>query len=302
MNRIKRFWPRVLLGGLLLVTSMGATSASPNDAPLTSTAKTLTVSASDCYPWADDADYFNGGAYIQGKSGTPSFICPVHLPEYGTWKVQSITMYVRDNASAYNICAEAARTNPSAGGETIMGEVCSSGATSAHVRSFGISGGQINPNTVEPTHGMYFWVTMKGTDKLRLYGFHISYAPDVSIDIEKYTNGIDADQAPGALILEGDPVTWTYEVENTGSDALSSVAVTDDQGGVTVTCPTDMLAPGESMTCTAYGTAVAGQYGNIGTVVGTPSEGPNVSDQDASHYFGADEILPTYLPLAMRNY
>ncbi len=107
-----------------------------------------------------------------------------------------------------------------------------------------------------------------------------------AIEIEKATNGEDADAAPGPYIPEGDPVTWTYVVTNTGNVTLTDVAVTDDQG-VVVSCPQTTLAVGESMTCTASGIAVAGQYANIGTVSGTPPVGAAVSDEDPSHYFGS---------------
>ena len=77
------------------------------------------------------------------------------------------------------------------------------------------------------------------------------------IDIEKLTNGVDADD-PNAgdapQILPGDPVTWTYIVTNTGNVPLTNVTVTDDQG-VAVSCPADTLAPGDSFTCTANGVA-----------------------------------------------
>ena len=71
---------------------------------------------------------------------------------------------------------------------------------------------------------------------------------DAGISIEKSTNGFDADSPPGPPILVGDPVNWTYVVTNTGDVDLTAVVVTDDQG-VAVSCPTDTLAPGESMTC-----------------------------------------------------
>ncbi len=87
----------------------------------------------------------------------------------------------------------------------------------------------------------------------------------------------------------GGAVTWTYVVTNTGSVPLSNVTVSDDKG-VFVTCPKNTLAVGEVMTCTANGTAVAGQYANIGTVTGTPPTGPNVTAADPSHYFG---VTPT---------
>jgi hypothetical protein len=81
-------------------------------------------------------------------------------------------------------------------------------------------------------------------------------------------------------------VTWTYVVVNTGEVALTNAAVTDDRG-VAVTCPKTALAPGESMTCTAAGTAVAGPYCNLGTATATP-EGSSLQVQatDPACYFG----------------
>jgi hypothetical protein len=105
------------------------------------------------------------------------------------------------------------------------------------------------------------------------------------IKIKKYTNGHDADAAPGPTIPVGDPVLWTYIVSNPGQVKLNNVKVTDDRG-VAVSCPKTTLQPGEAMTCTGSGTATAGQYANIGTVVGTPPSGPSATDSDPSHYFG----------------
>ena len=107
------------------------------------------------------------------------------------------------------------------------------------------------------------------------------------IDIEKATNGEDADTAPGPLVESRDPVTWTYVVTNTGNVDLDPVVVTDDQLG-TITCPATTLAVGATMTCTApVGSAIVGQYENIATVTGTPPTGADVTDTDLSHYFGA---------------
>ncbi|HEX7185807.1 MAG TPA: hypothetical protein VF756_28540 [Thermoanaerobaculia bacterium] len=108
---------------------------------------------------------------------------------------------------------------------------------------------------------------------------------NAAIDIEKHTNGQDADDAPGPEINVGSPVSWTYLVTNTGAVALSEVRVTDDKG-VAVSCPKTSLRPGESMTCTGSGTATAGQYRNLGTVTAKTSCNVTVSDDDASHYFG----------------
>ena len=106
-----------------------------------------------------------------------------------------------------------------------------------------------------------------------------------AITIVKKTNGEDANSPPGPTVIVGSAVQWTYVVTNTGPVTLTNVSVTDDRG-VTVTCPKTTLAAGESMTCTASGTAAAGQYANIGTVTGKPPTGSNVTASDPSHYFG----------------
>lgn len=306
MRRINRLWAPSLLCALLMAVLAGATSARPNPAPLASAAKTLTVSASDCYPSNDDVDYFNAGKDIMGNAGTVTFICPAHFPEHGEHEVLGITMYAYDYRSGsglqYKICASPTLTDPSSGGEDEMGEICSTGSSSTKVRSFTISGTALSPNSVDPEHGMYFWVEMGSHDRLKLYGFHLSYSTGPSIDIEKHTNGHDADEAPGALVLIGGAVEWEYKVTNSGYVNLTGITVTDDQG-VAVDCGgKDALIPGESMTCTASGTAIAGQYSNVGTASGT-GDGQEVSDEDPSHYWGtAGPILSTYLPLVMRNY
>lgn len=120
-----------------------------------------------------------------------------------------------------------------------------------------------------------------------------------AIDIEKSTavNGaepVDADEAPGPFIQSGATVTWLYSVVNTGALPLINVVVVDDQVD-DVSCPQTELAVGESMVCTASGTAISGQYANIATVYAktTLRDAADacspVTDSDPSHYFG---ILP----------
>ncbi|CAG0950557.1 hypothetical protein METP2_00183 [Methanosarcinales archaeon] len=115
-----------------------------------------------------------------------------------------------------------------------------------------------------------------------------------AITIKKYTNGSDADTAPGPYLTTGNPVIWTYIVTNIGNVDLTNVIVTDDKG-VTVTCPKTALAVGESMTCTASGTAAAGQYENIGTANGTNAS-KTVTATDPSHYYGKVKTLVTRTP------
>lgn len=104
------------------------------------------------------------------------------------------------------------------------------------------------------------------------------------VEITKSTNGEDANDAPGPTVTVGSPMTWHYVVTNTGTIELTNVTVVDDKN-VAVTCPSTTLAVGQSMTCTGSGTAVEGQYKNLGTVT-ADSAAASVTDSDPSHYFG----------------
>jgi uncharacterized repeat protein (TIGR01451 family) len=113
---------------------------------------------------------------------------------------------------------------------------------------------------------------------------------NAAIDIEKYTNGVDADAAPGPAIPVGNAVTWTYTVENIGNVNLTNVVVTDSQG-VTVTYQSgddgdSILEENEVWTYTGSGTATAGQYSNTGSVTSKDPSNNDIIDSDLSHYFG----------------
>ncbi|MBV7335436.1 hypothetical protein KFU94_45785 [Chloroflexi bacterium TSY] len=119
--------------------------------------------------------------------------------------------------------------------------------------------------------------------------------PNPAIDIEKATNGPgqipqDADTPTGPRITVGNEVVWNYVVRNIGDTDLRDVVVTDDKLD-TISCPRNMLAINESMTCRATGTATVGQYENQSEVVGYSVYGNRkVDDSDPSHYIG---ILPS---------
>jgi len=127
------------------------------------------------------------------------------------------------------------------------------------------------------------------------------------IQIVKSTNGQDADTAPGPSIAVGGTATFTYVVTNTGTVALGTVAVTDDNGTAGDTSddfsPTlqsgdtnsnGLLDTTETWTYQATSTATAGQYTNVGAVTGNPvdAQGADISgvadvtDTNPSNYFG----------------
>ena len=128
-------------------------------------------------------------------------------------------------------------------------------------------------------------------------------APAFGIDLEKLVNGIDADSAPGPLIAAGSPVTFTYELRNTGAGffvQLSILSISDDNGTPGDTAddftPTfvggdtlivdNQLDLGEIWTYTATKVAVLGQYANSATVTALALTGVQFTDSDAGHYFG----------------
>ena len=114
---------------------------------------------------------------------------------------------------------------------------------------------------------------------------------EASLVIQKVTNGVDADLPPGPFIDVGAPVTWTYIITNTGAFTITALAVTDSVSGVIpVFVGGDdgdgLLGLREAWTYLATGGANSGQYGNLGTAVGTVQGADPVTATDPSHYFG----------------
>ncbi|MBK6954504.1 MAG: hypothetical protein IPH27_03090 [Actinomycetales bacterium] len=124
------------------------------------------------------------------------------------------------------------------------------------------------------------------------------------LTMKKYTNGLDADTVTGPLVAIGSTVTWTYVVTNTGNTLLTATVVDDKiADDATINCGQGTanvvaIAPSGSVTCTATGTAISGQYANTGTATatapstyaanGTVVPGVVLTAADPSHYFGSD--------------
>ena len=124
--------------------------------------------------------------------------------------------------------------------------------------------------------------------------------PVPAIEIEKATNGVDADDAADAPeVAVGEAVVWTYLVTNTGDVALDDITIIDDNG--TPGDATDdivvalaiSLAPGASDSFDALGVATEGLYRNEATVTSAQGAG----DRDPSHYLGILE--PEVEPIAI---
>ncbi len=120
-----------------------------------------------------------------------------------------------------------------------------------------------------------------------------------AISIEKATNGFDADTPNAAdvpRVPTGSTVTWTYVVTNTGTDPLTGVQVNDSVlGGISDIINQGngdtILDVGEAWTYRATGTATAGNYANLGSVVALGSDRSQVADADFSHYVGVTAAI-----------
>lgn len=104
-----------------------------------------------------------------------------------------------------------------------------------------------------------------------------------AVDVEKDTNGVQSDAAPGETIVEGADITWTYVVTNSGDTALLDATVTDSDASVTVDCDVDgdarldgsnvipLLLPGAVVSCRATGVAGSSAYMNTAAVAAAPA-------------------------------
>jgi len=110
------------------------------------------------------------------------------------------------------------------------------------------------------------------------------------IDVEKSTNGVNADSSDKAVEVKvGDTITWEYKVINSSKVKISDIVVKDDKEGI-IDCPKSSLEPGEEMTCIKTGIAKKGLYRNLAVVSGKDPNGNSVEDEDPSHYLAKTNL------------
>ena len=119
----------------------------------------------------------------------------------------------------------------------------------------------------------------------------VEFVPAPGIDIEKATNGVDADTAPGVELIVGEVATFTFVATNTGNVDLADVSITDDVLGPI--CGIESLAVGASETCETTATVTEGQQTNVATATGQPIDpatgepvGDPVTADDPSNHIG----------------
>ncbi|ADI75086.1 von Willebrand factor type A (plasmid) [Methanohalobium evestigatum Z-7303] len=159
-------------------------------------------------------------------------------------------------------------------GKLVPGEWCnvtySSTAEKGQYENIGNATGQYNDTNYSDQDSSYY------------------FGANPSIDMEKYTNGMNASSPTGPEILENDTVTWSYNVTNNGNVNLTDVIIKDDETGFTHYC--GKLEPGEWCNVTNSSKAEKGQYENEGIATGDYN-GLSIEGYDSSYYFGADPSI-----------
>ncbi|WP_049890919.1 DUF7507 domain-containing protein [Methanohalobium evestigatum] len=229
----------------------------------------------------DPSHYFGVNASIDIEKSTNGDDADTPTgPEIGvgdpvTWN------YTVTNTGNVNLSSVEVSDNQTAFTSSI-GELAVGESTTVTNTSTAMEGQYTNLGNVTGQYSNNITIDVTDEDPSHYFGVN------ASIDIEKSTNGDDADTPTGPEIGVGDPVTWNYTVTNTGNVNLSSVEVSDNQTAFTSSI--GELAVGESTTVTNTSTAMEGQYANLGNVTGQYSNNItiDVTDEDPSHYFGVN--------------
>ena len=127
-------------------------------------------------------------------------------------------------------------------------------------------------------------VEARTTDPVYYVGSDGNTTNGPALDLEVSVNGTDADQAPGPSLTFGEPITFTYEVTNVGTENLWSLYLTHDGRGTVTTCPTRTLRVGDSVTCEVGASAGAGQQSSKATASAWAGDGTRASDIDSVNY------------------
>ncbi|CAA6806722.1 MAG: Unknown protein [uncultured Sulfurovum sp.] len=208
---------------------------------------------------ASDADKPKGPSIAFGGAVTWTYVVK------NTGNVALTTVLVKDN-KAGTICT--------------VGNLAAGASKTCTKKTTAVNGQYANIGTVT---AKYNGQNVQDTDPTHYLG---GDKPAPAIEIEKSTNGSDADSGTGPSIGFGETVTWRYIVKNIGNVALTNISVSDDKIGKI--CSIDTLAIAKTQTCTKTGKAIEGQYVNIGTVIGEYA-GEVVKDSDKSHYLGGEK-------------
>ncbi|WP_189611457.1 FlgD immunoglobulin-like domain containing protein [Saccharospirillum salsuginis] len=152
--------------------------------------------------------------------------------------------------------------------------------------------GQYENTGIALARGNRWWHRARDADP----SHYLGTLGNPSIELEKSTEGQDADAAPGPELTVGEPVEWTFTVHITGDVDLTELVITDErvlpsQGDPIDVCEIDTLTVGESRSCRITDEVSEGQYKNLGRVSAHGLGDSTVEDDDPSHYLGVADAL-----------
>lgn len=104
-----------------------------------------------------------------------------------------------------------------------------------------------------------------------------------ALGLDVHLNGMDANGPRGPLVDSGSRLDWTVVISNMGQMPVSGIEVEIE--GCHAACPGNELAAGESMACTATGTALSNLQ-TVGVEATGRSSCAEVSAAGAGHYEG----------------
>ncbi|UGV39987.1 hypothetical protein J7W08_07645 [Methanococcoides orientis] len=143
----------------------------------------------------------------------------------------------------------------------------------------------------------YADVEVNATDISYYFGVSEPLGSSAGLSIVKLTNGADVSSPHDLEIPVGDPVTWSYNVSNTGDVSLTNILVNDSvEGPVGTIAFLDVGEYNDSLSLT--GTSVAGAYQNNVTASTTYAD-VEVNATDISYYFGVSEPLESSAGLSI---
>jgi uncharacterized repeat protein (TIGR01451 family) len=122
------------------------------------------------------------------------------------------------------------------------------------------------------------------------------FGANPAIDLEKATNGEDADEPTGPVVPVGSTVEFTYEVTNTGSVELTNVTVRDDlvsvsaTGSASATVDFEGLDEGAIVTELSCGAGILCPGGDIAGSVTVRAHNPGIDsgNTNTAMIFNAD--------------
>jgi hypothetical protein len=250
---------------------------------------------------SQDANTATGPLLVVGSTATFSYVVT------NTGQTALGTVVVRDdNGTAGNTADDFSPTfvggDANSNGRLDLTETWTYSATRIVTLGQYTNNGSVTANPVDDTGADITGMTdVTDTDPSNHLGI------TTGINVVKSTNTQDANTTPGPFIAVGGTATFSYVVTNTGTVALGTVTIVDDNGTSSNTADdiTPTLQSGdtnsngrldttETWTYQATRTVTAGQYTNTATVNGNPVESDgtdiagaaNVTDNDVSNHFG----------------